>query len=130
MKYGIWLEQLAQDARLGLRGLLRTPGFTLVAVGSLALGIGANLVLYGLLTNVLLEQPTAARPDRLYRVVVRGGVTSFPNYRDFTNEGVFDSITAYTIRPLHYQRRDATTSIFAIIADGNFFETLKVQAAR
>lgn len=57
-----WLEQLAQDLRYGTRALFRTPTFTAVAVLSLALGIGTNTAIFGLLYNVLVQPLAVPHP--------------------------------------------------------------------
>jgi predicted permease len=63
-----WLEQFSRDLRQGVRSLLRTPGFSIVAVTVLALGIGANVALFTLVHSVLLKPFPFPDPDRLIRV--------------------------------------------------------------
>src|SRR3954451_788059 len=62
------LEDLIQDVRYGLRSALRTPLFTLLAVLTLALGIGANAAVFGVVKSVLLDALPYADADRLVRV--------------------------------------------------------------
>src|SRR5579862_6417710 len=61
-------ESIWQDIRYGLRQLFRSPGFTLTAVLTLALGIGANTAIFTLVHAVMLKQLPIANPHQLYRV--------------------------------------------------------------
>ncbi len=96
---------LLQDARYGLRNLVRTPGFTLVVMLTLALGIGANTTIFSVINNTLLKPLQFAGADRLVLVWETFGkgpdnwnIVSAPNFwdfqrqsRSFENMAIFDS---------------------------------------
>src|SRR5678816_3759989 len=63
-----WLDDLQQDLRYGVRSLLRAPLFSLLAILTLALGIGANAAVLGVVKSVLLDALPYADPGRLVRV--------------------------------------------------------------
>ena len=67
----VWLEQLWQDVRFGLRMLAKNPGFTVVAVLTLALGIGVNSTIYSVVSTMLLRKPPVHDPDRLVMLLSR-----------------------------------------------------------
>src|SRR5216683_5914923 len=76
----------AQDLRYGARALLRTPGFTAVAVIALALGIGANTAIFSTVNAVLLRPLAYKDPDRLFTVMHSGAspvaVANYIDWRD------------------------------------------------
>ncbi|HEY7209881.1 MAG TPA: ABC transporter permease [Bryobacteraceae bacterium] len=81
------LEHLAKDLRYGCRNLLRTPGFTAVAVIALALGIGANTAIFSVVNAVLLRPLAYKDADRLVTVLHNGtGPVATANYIDWRDQ--------------------------------------------
>jgi putative ABC transport system permease protein len=92
IKGGGFMETILQDLRYGTRMLMRNPGFTLIAVTTLALGIGANAAIFSVVNAVLLRPLPYRDPDRL--VIVDGARDrDFLRWRDQAK--VFESIGAY-----------------------------------
>ncbi|MGA8596072.1 MAG: ABC transporter permease [Bryobacteraceae bacterium] len=83
----MWIENLVKDIGYGWRSLLHTPGFTCVAAIALALGIGANTAIFGVVNAVVL-QPLAYRdPDRLVTILHNGtGPVATANYMDWRDQ--------------------------------------------
>ena len=98
---GNFIETLVQDARFSLRLLRKSPGFTIAAVLTLALAIGANAVVFGMLNGLLLRPLNVPRAQSLY-AIQRGNdtyiVQSYPDYLDLRDRNrSFDGLAAYTI---------------------------------
>jgi len=101
----VWIEQLLKDIRYGWSNLFRSPGFTLVAVGALALGIGVNATIFGIYNAVALKQLPVADPSSVMRVKRYFGqdpyayrytfaYTEYEYVREHTS--VFSGVTAAT----------------------------------
>jgi predicted permease len=90
----VWLEQLWQDLRQGVRMLGKNPGFTAVVVLTLALGIGVNTAIFSLVDQLLLWSVPAREPNRLVRIegIFSSSYPFFCAYRDLNQ--VFDGVLA------------------------------------
>ena len=129
------MENLLQDIRYGLRILRASPGFTAVAVLSLALGIGANTSIFSVVNAALLRPLPVTEPERLV-FVFNGSTTnpwstsSYPDYLDYRDRSeVFSDLLTYSDITLSARVEDQTDLISGSIVSGNFFELLGVRAA-
>ena len=84
-----WLEDLAEDARFGLRTLSKNPGFTTIAVLTLALGIGANSAIFSLVNAILLKPLSYAHSERLVMAWEKVRLPSYQNDRNDPAPGNF-----------------------------------------
>jgi len=135
------LESLAQDVRYGLRGMRRNPGFTAVAVISLAIGIGANTTMFGTLDALLLRGPAhvvdADRISRLYFESPRPGETAKPfpqqGYRTYAaireNAHSFESVAAFWTSKVTSGRGPDARSLDVVAVTSSFFSLLGVRPA-
>src|SRR6476619_1790650 len=98
------LDSFLSDIRFALRWLRKSPGFTLVAVASLAIGIGFNTALFAVVDAVLFKPLPVVAPDRLVDVftsdssgTVRFGTSSYADYLDLkTWNDVFEDVIGYS----------------------------------
>ena len=81
----IWLEELLQDLRFGLRTFRKSPGFVAVAILTLALGIEANTAIFSLIDAVMLRALPATRPFEL--VLLRWNARNSPNIHGYMSSG-------------------------------------------
>ena len=91
------METLLQDVRFGFRRLLKSPGFALVAILSLALGIGANTAIFSLVNMVLFRPLPVANPEQIVTVSASGKDGSFTahsylNYVDLRDRSDVDGL--------------------------------------
>jgi len=124
------MQTLIHDLRYGVRMLWKSPGFTLIAVLSLALGIGANASIFTLLNIVLLRPLPVERPHELFFVNSEGSF-SYPNYRDFRDRSgdALEGLAAYRYAPMSLSSNGVNERIWGYVITGNYFDVLGVRAA-
>jgi len=118
----IWLEDLRRDVGYGVRTLARTPAFTVVAMMTLALGIGAVTVIYSVLRNVVLDPFPYTRSDRMVNLVlrdasgrnIRGPYFSAQEFLDYQDQAtVFEDVVGTSIESMYWVN-DAGTERLAV----------------
>ena len=127
------MSNVLHDLRHSLRLLRRTPGFSLVAISILTLGIGANTAVFSLV-NALVLQPRQGRIDAAVGVFNRSRIKaedyrdfSYPQYLDLRDHGgVFDSLMAHTFTTVGIREGERTRSSFAAVVSSNYFSTLGI----
>ncbi|MEN3334849.1 MAG: hypothetical protein V7641_4214 [Blastocatellia bacterium] len=128
------MQTIIQDLRYSLRLLRKRPGFTLVAVITLALGIGANAAIFSLVNAMLLRPLPVAEPGQIvslnnvadYRMFA---AFSYPNYKDFRDRNeVFSGLVGYNFSPLSLSHDGINERLWGYVVTGNYFDVLGVGA--
>ncbi|HEU0176607.1 MAG TPA: ABC transporter permease [Blastocatellia bacterium] len=126
-----------QDLRFGARMLLKKPGFTIVAVITLAMGIGANTAVFSLINAVLLRPLPFYEPERLVMVWEEASFAGFPqqepapaNYIDWkARQSVFEDMAAMAFSTFRLTGDGEPQQIFANSVTANFFPVLGIAPA-
>ncbi|HJQ25121.1 MAG TPA: ABC transporter permease [Blastocatellia bacterium] len=128
-----WEDEMIQDLRYGARMLLKQPGFTLIAVMTLALGIGANTAIFSIVNAVLLRPFPYRAPERLVtlqeRATAGGFSPSYPNFVDWRAQNtVFDSMAAVrTNENFNFTGAGEPERVPGRVVTAEFFSTLGIQ---
>jgi putative ABC transport system permease protein len=128
------MMNIIRDIRFAIRGLLKRPGFTAIAVITLALGIGANTAIFSLVNTVLLRQLPVSNPGQIVAVSLTGKndpilAFSYPNYKDFRDRNqVLSGLTVYRFAPISLSRDGNNERIWGYEVSGNYFDVLGVPA--
>src|SRR3990172_4255468 len=129
------LDSLSQDVRLGLRSLRLRPGFTAVALVSLALGIGANTAVFTLVNEAFLRPLPVAVPEELVSLANDAShrmfpAFSYPNYEDIRDRtDAFSGLIAYRFAPLSVSHDGVAERMWGYLVSGNYFEVLGIEPA-
>ena len=133
-----WWETLAQDLAYSARSLRHQPAFAAVIVLVLALGIGANVTMFGIVDRLLLRPPEhVVEPERLMMVgmarTIEGAesvqrVLSYPIYRDIRSaEGAFEHVAVYAPADMVFGRGSEARELQAMRVTGSYFPALGVR---
>ena len=128
------MNKLIQDLRYGIRTLLKRPGFAVVAVATLALGMGASTVIFTVVNAALLRGLPYREPNRLYHLWERTPKQdfnkrefSYPDYQDYQQNTVFEGLAAYSGGGGILSGVGDPENINAPRASANFFSVLGVE---
>jgi predicted permease len=139
VRAGVWLDRLVQDVQYGVRTLAKNPTFSLVAVGTLALGIGANTAMFSLLDQVVLRLLPVRHPEQLVIVRETGNhygntygtnTISWPMFEDLRdNNQVFSGMFCRFPATVTIGYGERAAQIPTELVSGSYFPILGVGAA-
>ncbi len=120
-----------QDLRYALRQLRKSPGFTIAAVLTLALAIGANAVVFSVMNGLILRPLNVPQAESLYvieRASDKDTSQSYPDYLDLRDRNhSFDSLAAYSITQVAMNTGEGPSLIWGMESSSNYFDALRIQ---
>jgi predicted permease len=125
------MTTLLQDLRFTLRQLRKAPGFTITAVLSLALAIGANAVVFSVLNGLILRPLDVPSAQSLYGIEYasdKDASQSYPNYLDLRDRNrSFDGLASYAISEVALNTGEGPSRVWGVEASGNYFDALQIR---
>ena len=133
----IWMwtriERLLADVGFAARKLRKSPGFTITAILTLALGIGANVVVFSVLNGLILRPLDVPQPENLFQVVHGKGKMDWTSqsYRDYLDyrdrDSSFTGLMAYQVQRVGLSVGKSSTRSWGFAASGNYFDVLGLE---
>src|SRR5215813_8918570 len=129
---------LLKDLQFAIRGLLKHPGFTAIALITLALGIGANTAIFSVTDKLLIRSLPVEKPDELVSVTsvsvnpyfVSNGF-SYPDFADYRAQNqVFSGLLAFTREELELKTADRLERVNSELVSANYFTVLGLRPSR
>ena len=124
---------MLQDLRFGLRSLTKHRGFTVVALITLALGVGANSTIFSVINATLMRSVPVSQPDKLVYVFngSPGTIFSYPDYSELRDQNKsLDGLMAWGGITASLNSNDKTDLVNGAIVTGNYFQVLGIGAAK
>lgn len=124
-----WLGIVAQDVRYSLRMLVKSPGFTAVAVATLGLAIGANALVFAVLNALVLRPLPVPHTKSLYAAERQDeAMLSYPNYVDLRDRNrSFESLAAYTMFGAVLDKGNDAAQAMSAETSANYFDVLEIR---
>ena len=126
----VFFETLVQDVRFALRVLRKSPGFTAAAVLTLALAIGANAVVFGIMNSLVLRPLNVPQWETLWGTMYgdNAGWQSYPNYVDLRDRNrSFEDLAAFKFVFVGLDMGNDPAGSTGFATSGNYFDVLKIQ---
>ena len=129
---GTSMETFLQDVRYAVRGLCRNPGFTSLAVLSLAVGVGANTSMFSLASGVLWQELPVPEADRLVRLSEfrdgRSNNFSYPNFADVRDQGdFFEGVFLHDLNLFGLTSDQVSQIAYGEIVSADYFDVLRIE---
>ena len=130
------MDTLLNDLRYGIKMLWKSKGVTVVAVISLAVGIGANSAIFSIVNSLLLRPRPLAHPEQIVELYSGDNeqpyhTSSYPSYVDFRDRNdVFSGLAAYGIRQFKLGGANEVEQIWGEAVSANYFDVIGVQASQ
>ncbi len=129
---------MIHDLRYGVRTLLKKPGFSLIAVLTLALGVGANTAIFSVTDKLLLRSLPVNEPQQLFMITsvsvsphFVSNAFSYPEFNDYrAQNSVLSGLLAFDRTELELKTSDRIERVASEYVSGNYFDVLGIQAAR
>src|SRR5947209_5626652 len=125
------MSGLVQDLRYALRQLRKSPAFTISAVLTLAMAIGANAVVFSVINGLILRPLNVPQPESLYslqRTNRKDTNQSYPDYLDLRHRNhSFENLVAYSISQVALDTGESPTPTWGLETSGNYFDALRIQ---
>jgi predicted permease len=120
------LESIWADVRFALRQLRKSPGFTITAVLTLTLAIGANAVVFGVLNALILRPLNVPQAESLF--IIQHGTDSYPDYLDLRQRNrSFEDVAVFAIRQSGLDTDKDPSNVWQYETSSNYFDVLRIQ---